>query len=116
MNSTNDNFITAWEQASEDLGIEIEINCKLNTEGGRVNYPIFVKYFGKKTGTLVTRLELLKDDPIFEIEDFYLSAVSADSYSHYNREHFIETLEDWGYFGPDSSRPFWYIGKYYQNG
>ena len=38
---------------------------------------------------------------------YYLSCVNARRYSRFEREHFIETLVDWGYTGPATVRPTW---------
>ncbi len=116
MNSSDQKLIEAWQSASEDLGIEIETNFVLNTEEGKVNYPVFVKNFGRKRGTIVARHELFLDFPMPKHKQYYISAVNAEIYSNYNREYFIETLEDWGYFGSDSNKPIWYEGRNYKNG
>lgn len=116
MNSADQKLIEAWQQASEDLGIEIETNYVLDTEEGKADYPVFVKNFGRKKGTIVARHELFIDFPMPVHKDYYISAVNAEIYSNYNREYFIGTLEDWGYFGPDSIKPSWYKERNYQNG
>ncbi len=114
MNPADEKLITAWQQASSDLGIEIETPYIVNTEGGKVSYPVFVKNFGKKKGTIIARHDLFMDYPMPKHKDFFFSAVNAESYAKYNREHFIDTLEDWGYFGTDLNKPNWYEGKYYK--
>jgi hypothetical protein len=54
------------------------------------------------------------DYPMPKDKDYYFSAVNRDSYSKYNRESFIETLEDWGYYGEKASKPEWYNGHVYE--
>jgi hypothetical protein len=51
------------------------------------------------------------DHPMPIHKDYYFSAVNYESYSKYNRELFIETLIDWGYFGDNNKKPKWYIGQ-----
>lgn len=114
MNQADEQLILAWQKASCDLGIEIETPYILNTEGGKVDYPVFVKNFGRKKGTIIARHELFMDYPMPKHKDHFFSAVNAETYSEYNREYFIDTLEDWGYFGSDSGKPAWYKGEHYQ--
>ncbi len=40
----------------------------------------------------------------------YCSEVDEEAYSQYNRELFVETLNDWGWFGDSSAIPEWYTG------
>ena len=115
MNPADQNLITAWQRASEDLGIDIKTNYLVNTEGGKVKYPVFVRSFGKKKGTIIAKYELFIDFPMPKHKDYHFSAVNVETYSKYDREYFIETLEDWGYFGADFNKPIWYRGKN-QNG
>jgi hypothetical protein len=32
-------------------------------------------------------------------------------YRRYNRQHFIDTLNDWRWFGEKGAEPIWYTGK-----
>jgi len=46
---------------------------------------------------------------------FYCSALNPFHYDHYDRDNFIETLTDWGYFGQPENKPEWYAGHIYKN-
>lgn len=116
MNNTSldEPLIKAWEIAAQELGLDIISPLKMNTQNGEVNYPVFVKNFGGKKGTIIVRHELFMDCPMPKHMDYYFSAVNADFYSKYNRENFIKTLEDWGYYGDKASKPEWYNGYVYE--
>jgi len=45
-------------------------------------------------------------------EDYAIS-VACKGYGEYSDKAFIDTLDDWQFFGPDSERPQWYTGKYW---
>jgi hypothetical protein len=75
---------------------------------------IFVHHFGRRIGTIISVLD--QRSSLFHLisesqdEDYYIS-VLASGYGDYNRQFFIDTLDDWQFFGPDSERPAWYTGK-----
>ena len=110
MNSKNDVLIDTWKRAAIELGLEIICPFKINTENGMVSYPILVKHFGGKKGTIIARLELTMDIPIPKHKDYYFSVLDSDYYSNFNQELFIETLEAWGFFGDNEKQPDWYNG------
>lgn len=108
------NLIKAWKKAGKDLGLEIISPFILNTTNGKVDYPILVKSFGGKHGTIIARHELFFDFPMPKHKDYFISAVNAEYYSDYNRTNFIETLEDWGFFGNSNDVPKWFNGIVYE--
>ena len=116
MNDTvlDEPLIKAWKIAAQELGLDIINPLRMNTENGKVEYPVLVKNFGRKKGTIIARHELFMDYPMPKHKDYYFSAVNADYYSKYSRENFIETLEDWGYYGDKASKPEWYNGHVYE--
>ncbi|HET9782855.1 MAG TPA: hypothetical protein VFR33_13875 [Candidatus Dormibacteraeota bacterium] len=40
----------------------------------------------------------------------YYSSINPSAYSAFDREHFVGTLNDWGYFGAPDKTPPWYSG------
>jgi hypothetical protein len=107
----NESLFKAWNFAANELDLEIISPFIIETENV-VSYPILVKNFGAKNGTIVLQLEHLIEKHLPKIKDFHVSALS-DEYSNYRKDLFIETLEDWGYFGNEESKPFWYTGLQY---
>jgi hypothetical protein len=104
----DEKLINAWKTASRELEIEIISPYEMNTENGKVRYPEFVKNFGGKKGTIIARHSYFMDYPMPKHKDYFFSAVNEDVYSHFDRKLFIETLIDWGYFGPDENKPIWF--------
>jgi hypothetical protein len=113
-NLSDEPLIKAWKIAAQELGLDIITSLQMNTENGKVTYPVLVKHFGGKKGTIIAQHSLFMDYPMPKHKDYYYSAVNADTYSKYNREYFIETLEDWGYYGDKASKPKWYNGHVYE--
>ena len=48
--------------------------------------------------------------------DYAQSALNPDSYEPYRRELYIDTLNDWGWFGPSTAEPSWFTGAYWGHG
>ena len=113
MNEIECKIAEAWRLAADDLCIEFTSPFKA-TIFGDAEYIGFVHHFGRRIGTiisvldkpssLVDRIDQSKD------ENYYFSELGLD-YCDYNRQLFIDTLDDWQFFGPDSERPSWYTGK-----
>jgi hypothetical protein len=112
-NTLDEPLIKAWRIAAQELGLDIVSPISIDTGNGEVNYPVLVKNFGGKNGTIIARHTLFMDNPMPKHTDFYFSAVNADTYSKYSREMFIDTLEDWGYYGDKTHKPEWYNGHIY---
>jgi hypothetical protein len=102
--------IKAWKEAVEDLEIEIESPFYLKQS----KFPILVKNFGSNLGTIIIDMDDIDTAEELFPEKFYWSGINPNSYCEYNRDHFINTLEDWGWFGPVSKKPSWYSDKYYR--
>lgn len=105
-----DKLINSWKIAHVELGIDIISPYVMNTKGGKVEFPILVRRFGRKKGTLITTHAEFTDNDIPVDKDYYFSIVNEKEYSEYNKELFIETLEDWGYFGDENDKPDWFNG------
>jgi hypothetical protein len=100
----------AWLEAAKDLGIRVVAPFKVQgTEPETATYEAHILDFGGPRGTVAGVL----DDQLHDCRvthGFYCTNLSA-SYRQYNRQHFIDTLNDWGWFGPLELRPLWYTGK-----
>lgn len=98
---------TSWSEAAQDLSVGID-TCFL-LEGYEI---ILVKNYGSELGTIVVPIESGMKIDFEELQNkgFYVSQLS-DSYKKYDKDLFIETLNDWGYYGAESLKPFWYSGK-----
>lgn len=68
----------------------------------------WLPHFGNERGTAIIAPE--DPDGAFDAAaeaGLYSSALSPYFYSRYWRETFIETLSDWGWWGPSEKRPSW---------
>jgi len=105
-------FVSAWKKAEQDLLIEVEAPFVLTDENGRKNtYGLLIKDFGSKLGTLILSADDMTDFNEAHKHGYYCSALNPESYDKYRRELFIDTLNDWGYFGEESNKPNWYNGE-----
>lgn len=100
----------AWLNAARDLGIRVTAPFRLQpAESELLVYEAHVTDFGGPKGTVVGTL----DDTLRDCraaQGFYCSNLSP-SYRNYKRQQFIDTLNDWGWFGPPELRPAWYHGE-----
>jgi hypothetical protein len=107
--------VTAWKQAGEDLGFKIEAPYRLENGDQSFLCVAYLPHFGGVngmvfSGLLPNRLICTEDDfgPLAKRMKFYHSYINLEVYSPYDRELFIETLSDWGFFGPADKLPAWF--------
>ncbi len=104
-------MIDSWMEAGRDLGVEVIPSCRLEID--QLTFTcLLVKDFGSVMGTIVMPMDV-EQEVLSKIRKtgYFLSRLNPESYCKYDRELFIDTLNDWGYFGPASKRPGWYTGK-----
>jgi hypothetical protein len=107
-----DDIANAWLAAADDLKIEVFAPYILRSDGREYRYIALIKTFGSALGTLVC-LPSQWDEGFAEVAEqagFYCSGVYPESYCRYDRQRFIETLNDWAWFGDPSKGPEWYTG------
>jgi len=95
----------AWERAGEDLGIEVDVEAALTT--GAV---VIVRGFGQAPGTAILAPQSSADARSAAEEHGYFVSVVSASYEDYERELFVDTLNDWQWVGPGDP-PEWYTGQ-----
>lgn len=107
------NAVNAWAIASVELGIELEAPFILRANG-REHLCIawLPHFFSAKRGVVVASLET---DPVTfasdaESEGYAYSLVNVQTYGQFDRDLFINTLKDWGYYGSEEKKPSWYAG------
>jgi len=102
----------AWRAAAEDLGIRVTAPFLLEgTDGTKIIFAAFVHDFGGPAGAIAGLMEDLSDAPTGMTQQSgpFVSWLNHDQYCRYDRALFIETLDDWGWFG-DGVPPQWYSG------
>jgi hypothetical protein len=106
MQSELDRVSRAWRDAAADLGIRVTAPY---TETDGSSHPIeflaLVHDFGSPRGTLVTSMHA----PRPQVSGYFVSGVNPGLYATYDRQSFVDALEDWGWYG-EGSPPAWYTG------
>lgn len=108
-------MVQAWQQAAKDLGIQFTSPFVLSRGGQSFECLGLVHRFGASGGTIIS----VMGQPSSKIhvptqDDYELSELSA-AYAEYLRDDFIQMLNDWHFYGPDSERPSWYIADFRDN-
>ena len=101
----------AWETAATDLDIRITHPFVLRSASAHDDFTFIalVHDFGNQAGTLIvtTAEECVPLAHAARSAGYFVSLPNPDAYRRYDRELFIETLNDWGYFGSEHP-PSWY--------
>jgi len=102
----------AWKEAAGDLLIDVVTEYTLLWEGRSYLYPVLIRNFGNGKGTLLVLYSDKREKELIEVGNkagFFASTV-FDTYFTYDGNHFIDTLNDLGWFGPKENIPSWYTG------
>jgi hypothetical protein len=108
MNTLDGRMVEAWREAAADLGILLTSPFTAQVQGdGPVELEGYLPDFGGPAGMVFIsfsrRVKPLK-------LGLYASVLSPD-YQKYRRNLFVETLNDWGWYGSGDRRPNWYTGQ-----
>lgn len=100
--------IGAWQTAARELSIEVIAPFTFHGEHGEHQCVAWIPHFYPK-GVLVAPLDsnnkALKKDA--EVAGYACSFINAEVYRRFDRGLFIDTLKDWGFYGPEDQRPVW---------
>ncbi len=101
-------------EAANLLRFQFEPAFAAPLQGGKVvNTLGLVRGFGSKIGTLLfseSAPPSLDEQAAIRAEGYYFSLLFP-SYEKYDEAFFKDTLNDWKYYGQESSRPTWYSGQ-----
>jgi hypothetical protein len=101
----------AWLNAATDLGIRVVVpfSILVSTDESLL-YEAHIVDFGGPKGMVVG---IPERDPIADLRSRqgYGSSDLSAVYRQYQRELFIDTLNDWQWFGEKGEAPSWYTGK-----
>jgi hypothetical protein len=95
-----------------DFGFEPAFVLDL-PDGTAIETLGWVQHFGSSAGTLLFAADAGPGREQLEgigAMGYFLSLLSP-SYEHYEESLFTGTLDDWGFYGPESDRPDWYTGQ-----
>ena len=104
---------SAFVTAAAELGFSFEPYISLDLGGTGIQTLGLVRNFGSEKGTLLFARDGSPDPAIrarLTAEGYFSSELFAD-YETYERDLFTATLDDWQWFGAESSRPAWYSGN-----
>jgi|SRR5215472_2903149 len=103
----NSKIISAWQIAGADLGIRVIAPYEAKTDLGEViACEAYLPDFGSPTGAIA-----LSYDATGAFRTGlrgHWCSVLYKPYEAYDRALFVETLDDWGWFGPGGTEPGWY--------
>lgn len=105
--------IQAWREAAADLDFRFTSPFVGTTSSGTCIEALgLIHQFGRRIGTLIQ----VVGEPSAEVDyaaddDYTCSCLGRKAYTRYDRTAWIEMLNDWQYFGPETERPSWYSGE-----
>lgn len=109
----------AWLDAAADLGIRVVHPFTFKTKAGimATTVGVYLPDFGSRWGALATcRFDSDELSDLANDTDLFESALNPRAYEPYRRELYIETLNDWGWYGVPAMRPSWFTGIDYGPG
>jgi hypothetical protein len=114
MTAIESKVVQAWRQAADDLGIRFSSPFVVTRPDGSSFECIgFIHHFGRRLGTIISVIGEPSSNVKLSADEDYFSSQLSPGYCAYKRQSFINTLDDWAFFGPDAERPAWYTGKYW---
>jgi hypothetical protein len=100
----------AWIQAAADLKIRVDAPFTLNTTSGEsILFEAHMLDFGGPKGLVVGNQES-EFGGARKANGYYYSNLYP-GYRRYDRQLFMDTLNDWQWFGEKGAEPTWYTGK-----
>jgi len=103
-----------WQEAARDLGVDVVAPYSLvdPNRTDSVDCIAYVHNFGSPSGTVVFgRHSPSREGRVLAIQlGLHWSEIDEDAYATYDRELFIATFNDWGWFGAAHDAPDWYTG------
>ncbi len=100
----------AWIEAAADLDLLATAPFNLTSrDGTECWFEAHIANFGGPKGTVVGNLgNDLRD---IRAEHGYYASNLSPSYRTYQRQLFIDSLNDWSWYGEKRKEPRWYTGK-----
>jgi hypothetical protein len=112
MTETEANVVAAWKEAAADLGFEFTSPFVVTMADGRRHEHLgLVHRFGRRIGTLISVLHEPSEHTPRPPVDEYSWSILGPVYARYERQKFIDTLDDWQFCGSEAERPSWYTGR-----
>ena len=105
------NMSNAWREAGSRLMIRVMAPFRLSLpDGTSIEVEAYLPDFGGPRGAIAVSLEDDARAKRAATGPHYVSQLGR-AYSRFDEELFRTTLDDWGWFGPQGTRPIWYTGQ-----
>jgi len=107
----------AWRSAAADLGIRFESPFRFEYRATVYWCSGWLPDFGGPTGTIIAGRDTVDD--FLDAADgagYYTSGLNPLHYETYDRKLFVETLNDWVWYGDPSQSPPWFSGGINRHG
>ncbi len=103
----------AWQEAARDLGFRFISPFRFrDTSGQEHDCAGWLPDFGAPRGALIlSRHDSDEAGQAGDAAGYYVSGLSPRYYETYDRALFIDTLNDWGWYGPPERAPAWFRGR-----
>jgi hypothetical protein len=114
-----DRLVRAWHRAAEDLGISVVAPYQVADQQSQtaVDSVAWVESFGSARGAVVVGRHYPREPikSIAKAHGQFCSFIDEESYAEYDRDLFVATLNDWGWYGDPDETPEWYTGESWTN-
>jgi hypothetical protein len=113
--TTPESASAAWREAGSELRLDVVAPYRLVDQASvePIECVALVRAFGSAKGTILLDLGSTTSahhDAVSRL-GFFATRINVLAYSKYQRAAFVDTLNDWGWFGPEEQRPAWYTGQ-----
>lgn len=106
--------VAAWKEAATRLGILFTSPFTVTLPDGTKQECLgLVHQFGGRVGTVIAAIDEPSESADLRPTDDYYWSILGDCYCEFDRQLFVDTLDDWKFFGPNCERPEWYSGKFW---
>lgn len=113
-NGLEQRLVEQWLYAAQDLGVHVTAPVELRDAAGQAfTCEALVHDFGSPTGAVVVspKTERRIRAHLRSAGDKLWVSGSGRRLSAYNRNHIINTLVDWQWFGEAGAAPEWYLKR-----
>ena len=114
--NSSESLRQSWQKASKELNIDIIFAADKRNGIRPINYFAFLPEFGSESGIYLGIYQKGSDSLDSELAEWCESEnqrctfINPESYKEFNRQFFIDTLLDWGFFG--EKLPSWTTKRY----
>jgi hypothetical protein len=112
----DDRVIAAWQLAGRLLRVDVVAPFSFRASSESHVCTAYLPYFGGRNGIVMMETA----PPSFNVDQavaddaarlgYKWSFINRDRYRAFDRDMFIGTLTEWGFFGPPEKRPEWWLG------